>query len=337
MTDRRLGEGDVSAGAGSITIELPYRAPYSFEPIISFFRARQLDGVELVGDSFYSRTVSMDVRGTIAKGWLCVENDASRNVLVLTLSESLASVTDQVAERIRRQFDLDCDPQKVAAGIASLDQLVPGAVKPGVRLPGCFDAFETACRAVLGQQISVAAANRMAARIVEAYGDAVDTGIEGLDHAFPTAEKILELDAMSAEELSCTCCDCGRCDIPGTRLLQGDSGGAEAAFGHLGVIRSRSRTIAELARQVEEGTLRLSPDSDIAPQMEALMSTKGIGPWSANYIAMRTISYPDAFLETDVGIKHALPDMSATERLQAAEEWRPWRSYANICLWQSLE
>ena len=176
----------------------------------------------------------------------------------------------------------------------------------GVRLPGCFDPFETACRAVLGQQVTVAAANKLAARVVEAHGARVETGIEGLTHAFPTPSEVLALDPI------------------------------EDALGQLGVIRSRSRTIAEIARLLDTGELDLGPGALVSEQMERLLAVKGVGPWSANYIVMRTMSCPDAFLETDAGVRHALPDLSPREALELAEQWRPWRSYAVMSLWSSL-
>ena len=102
------------------------------------------------------------------------------------------------------------------------------------------------------------------------------------------------------------------------------------------MIKTRSRTIREVARLVVEGELDLGPGADVARQMETLLSVRGIGPWSANYIAMRALGYTDAFLEKDAGVKHALPDLTPDERLAVAERWRPWRSYANLCLWNSL-
>ena len=110
----------------------------------------------------------------------------------------------------------------------------------------------------------------------------------------------------------------------------------EDALGELGVIKTRSRTIQELARLAVEGGLDLGPGADVAHQMETLLAVRGIGPWSVNYIAMRALGYTDAFLEKDAGIKHALPDLTPAERLAAAERWRPWRAYANLCLWNSL-
>lgn len=113
-------------------------------------------------------------------------------------------------------------------------------------------------------------------------------------------------------------------------------GSVEDAFGELGVIKTRSRVIAEIARMLTEGELDLGAGAIAEEQIEALLSVKGIGPWTANYIAMRALSHPDAFLEKDAGVAHALPDMTPNQRLEAAEAWRPWRSYAVISLWNSL-
>ena len=159
---------------------------------------------------------------------------------------------------------------------------------------------------MLGQQVSVVAANKMAARIVEAFGPHVQTGIEGLDRAWPSASQIGAIDNI------------------------------EGALGPLGVIRTRSAVVAEIARMVESGDFRFDALADPAEQMNALLSVKGIGPWTANYIAMRALSYPDAFLEKDSGVAHALPEMTPKERIEAVEPCRPWRSYAVIYLWNSL-
>lgn len=349
---RKCPEGTISCGLG-------YRPPYQFEQMLDFFRIRALAGVEQVGSDYYARTVRMPIEeqqrpkrvdgdsnactdrpsayaesqpglsgGSAAEsngnsgdsgsggrgrsnaaevfGWLRVENDAAHSRLVLTMSDSLLPVLSRVVARVRLQFDTDCDPQVIHDGLASLDQVVPDANVLGTRVPGCFDPFETAMRAVLGQQVSVVAANKLAARIVEAYGTPVETGIEGLTHVSLTPQEVTSMNNI------------------------------EDAFGNLGVIKTRSRTIAEIARLLCAGELDLSAAAFAPDQIETLLAIKGIGPWSANYIAMRTLAYPDAFLETDAGIKHALPEYTPKQRLELAEQWRPWRSYANICLWNSL-
>ena len=295
--------------ADGIVVHLAYRPPYGFARLLDFFRARQLEGVEAVDDSSYARTVRLEgaaEAGGDVVGWVRVENEPEKSRLSVRISESLLPAVSQVAAYVRRQFDTDCDPMAVYEGIRTVDELVPGAAVCGTRVPGAFDSFETAVRAVLGQQISVQAANKLAARIAETYGTPVDSGVEGLRRLFPTPRDFLALDPI------------------------------EDALGELGVIKTRSRVIRELARLVVEGTLDLVPGADIERQMETLLSIKGIGPWSANYIAMRTLGYTDAFLETDAGVKHALPDLTPEQRLAAAERWRPWRAYANLCLWNSL-
>ncbi len=294
--------------ASEKTVRMGYRTPYRFDKLLAFFGRRALQGVELVDGESYARTVRLALPdGDEIRGWVRVTDDPAAQALIVTMSDSLINYESQVSERIRLQFDVGTNPQAVQEVLRSLDEVVPGAAVEGTRVPGCFDAFETACRAVLGQQVTVAAAGRFAARIVETHGSLVETGIEGLTHAFPTPAEVLALDDV------------------------------ETAFGTLGVIRSRSRTIAELARLIEAGELSLRPEADAEYQMERLLAVRGIGPWSANYLAMRTLGHPDAFMETDVGVAQALPGLAPRERRALAERWRPWRSYANVCLWNSLD
>ena len=287
--------------------QLEYRTPYCFDQLLSFFESRTMAGVEHVQDGVYARTVRLQSpNGEELTGWLKVRDDMSHNCLQLEMSESLLPARDQVLNRVKLQFDVDCDPSAVYSGLAGLDDVVVGANVAGTRLPGCFDPFETACRAVLGQQVTVAAANKLAARVVQAYGTPVQTDMPALTHVFMTPQEAAAID-----------------DI-------------ESAFGQLGVIKSRSRTIQSIARMLVSGDLDFESSANAQEQIDRLLGVKGIGPWSANYIAMRCLHYPDAFLETDAGIKHALPQYEPKERLALAEQWRPWRSYANICLWNSL-
>ena len=291
----------------AIRLRLGYRPPLRFGELLAFFRDRALAGVEVVDESSYARTVCIATPdGGEVSGWIRVEHDPAHNALVLSMSESLLPATSLLVARVRRMFDLDCDPETVSRGLAVLDAIRPGLNAIGTRLPGCFDPFETCCRAVLGQQVSVVAANKLAARIVSALGPQIRTGIEDLDRAWPSAREIAAID-----------------DIAET-------------LGPFGVIRARSAVIAEIARMAESGDLRFDALADPAEQMGRLLHVKGIGPWTANYIAMRACSYPDAFLEKDSGVAHALPDMTPKERIEAVEPCRPWRSYAVICLWNSL-
>ena len=302
---KRSRSGD--APSGIVTVRLGYRPPFRFDEVLAFFRDRALAGVEAVGESSYVRAVRLPVSdGGVSTGWVRVEDDPEKNRLVVTMNDELAPCAPQVIARVRRMFDVDCDPQAVATGLAALEEAVPGAVREGTRLPGCFDPFETACRAVLGQQVSVAAANRLAARIVEAFGHPIETGVEGIEYAWPTPADICALDSI------------------------------EDALGQLGVIKTRSRVIAAIARLLESGELDFGSGTIVEEQVQRLLAIKGVGPWTANYIAMRVLSHPDAFLESDVGVAHALPDLSPKQRLALAEAWRPWRSYAVMTLWNTL-
>lgn len=365
-----------AAEPGSFTVRLSYRPPYGFDKLLAFFRARALEGVEVIGADFYLRTARIPLPGgEAAHGWVRVQNDAGRNALSVTLSESLLPALPQVIARIRRQFDTDCDPRAIYERIASLNDAVPGAAVLGTRLPGCFDPFETAVRAVLGQQVTVTAANKLAARIVQTYGTPAELAkasacsgagkngessktSSGGEHGTPSKGEGRSDSAgghgnsgnVGRRKDGNGASEGDRTDAPGslansfpqlTHFFPTASELAaldpiEDALGTLGVIKTRSRTIAAIARLIVAGELDLSPNANATEQMERLLAIKGIGPWSANYIAMRTMSYPDAFLETDAGIKHALPDLSPKERLALAEQWRPWRSYANVSLWNSL-
>ncbi len=286
---------------------LEYRPPYRFGELLSFFRSRAIAGVELVDESSYARCVRMRLEnGEEVFGWLRVQNDAAHQALVLSMSESLLDAAPDITCRIRRMFDLDCEPQLLHEALSPLEKVRPGANVAGTRLPGCFDAFETSCRAVLGQQVSVAAANKLAARVAARLGTRVETGVEGLGLVWPTPADILALDDASN------------------------------VLGPLGVIGSRTKAIREIARMMESGELCFDTTADARVQMDVLQSVKGIGPWTANYVAMRVLSYSDAFLETDAGVAHALPELTPKERLAAVEPCRPWRSYAVIGLWNSL-
>lgn len=306
-SDLRKRRGESALPKGTIVVRLGYRPPYRFDELLAFFRDRALEGIEVVDGASYARTVRLPrADGSIAEGWLRVRNEPSRNRLMLEMSDGLVPILPSVIGRVRRMFDTDSNPDAIAKGLAPLQEVAPMAKIDGVRLPGCFDPFETACRAVLGQQISVKAANKMAVRMVRAFGAPVETGIEGLDRAWP-----------SPAELA------GRASL-------------EESLGELGVIRTRSRVIRQIAQMLAGGELDLSATTVAAEQMDELLSIKDVGSWTANYIILRTLSYPDAFLETDAGIAHALPTMTPPERLAAAERCRPWRSYAVVALWNSL-
>lgn len=294
--------------SGSITLALGYRPPYLWEEMLQFFSNRAIAGVETVKNGEYMRTVCLvNLEKRPVYGWIKVGHNPKKNVLNVTLSETLLSVLPQVLARIRHLFDLYCDPDEIYETLKVMNDIRPGLCVLGSRVPGCFNPFEMAVRAVLGQQITVKAAGTLASRIVENYGRSFETGIEGLTHIFPLPEDIVAL----GEEI-------------------------RDHFGRLGIISSRSNTIYELAKAFVQDTIDFDIPAKPEEEMKKLMSIPGIGSWTAQYIAMRAMEWPDAFLETDAGIKKALQPYTSKELLKLAEAWRPWRSYANMNLWNSL-
>ena len=223
------------------------------------------------------------------------------------LSDSLISILTQVLFRVRRLFDLYCEPVLVYEKLREMNELRAGLCVPGTRVPGCFDPFETSVRAILGQQITVKAAGTLAGRLAEHFGTPIETGMDGLNRIFPTAEDILAIGK-----------------------------GIQDRFGLLGVTTARSDCIRALAEALISGEIDLNQCADPEREMEKLQNIRGIGRWTAQYIAMRTMDWPDAFLETDAGIRHALPGRSPKELLELSERWRPWRSYATVNLWNTL-
>nr|WP_269141849.1 AlkA N-terminal domain-containing protein [Lientehia hominis] len=293
---------------GGLTLALSYRPPYLWDKILNFLADRAIKGIDLVRDGEYWRTVCLkNSSGQRIFGWLKVGHAAEKNTLLITVSLSLLPVLSQILSRIRRLFDLYCDPETVYETLNIMNEVQPGLCVPGTRVPGCFDSFEMAVRTVLGQQITVKAAGTLAGRLVAAYGKQVETGIEGLTHVFPSPEDVVTL----GENIE----DC---------------------FGVLGIIASRSRTIRALALGLVTGDLTLDPTAQPEEEMKKLLNIRGIGSWSAQYIAMRAMEWPDAFLETDAGIKKALDFRPPKEILKMAESWRPWRSYATVNLWNTL-
>jgi AraC family transcriptional regulator of adaptative response / DNA-3-methyladenine glycosylase II len=294
---------------GSITLALGYRPPYRWEQILAFLGLRSIPGVETVKGNAYFRTVHL-VTGERKHlyGWIRVSDQPQKSALSVTVSATLLPVLPQVLSRVRRLFDLYCEPDAVQEVLFCMNDIKPGLFLPGIRVPGCFDAFEMSVRAVLGQQITVKAATTLAGRFAEKFGAAIDTGIEGLAHAFPSPEVILTLEAP-----------------------------VENHLGPLGIIAARAKTILALAERFSKEAIGcgfcIQPEDEITK----LMELPGIGPWTAQYIAIRAFEWTDAFPDTDLGVKKALAPLGRKGILALAEHWRPWRAYATLCLWNSRE
>ena len=253
-----------------------------------------------VQDRFYRRTVRVKRRDREFTGVVQVGHDVDKQMLAVRLSDGLLPVCALVLERLKRLFDLAGDPAAINAALGSLAES-----RPGLRVPGSFDAFETAVRAILGQQISVAAASTLAGRLVRRWGTEFRPGSAGLTHLFPAPQAI-------------------------ARMKPGD-------LTRLGIIGRRAETLIALAQEIDSGRLLLEPGHRVEGTLRQLRAIPGIGDWTAQYIAMRALSWPDAFPHTDLGICKALGEKNPQTILKIAEQWRPWRAYATLHLWAGLE
>ena len=293
---------------GGIDLPLNYRPPFEWDQLLRFFTGRAISGVELVKGGKYFRTVRLlNKDGCYVHGEISVRQEAKKDSLTVTVSPGLLPVISQVLSRVRHLFDLRCDPLTVFEGLSPMDALGTGLRVAGLRVPGCFDPFEMAVRAVLGQQITVKAAGTLAGRFTKAFGVKMETGVQGLTHAFPTPQAILALDGPIEEHL-----------------------------GPLGITTTRAKAILGLAQAVATHTVNFDFWADPEAEIKKLMDIPGIGIWTAQYIAMRTLGWQDAFPHTDYGVKKALAPRTPKEILDLAESWRPWRGYAAINLWNSL-
>lgn len=295
------------AGYDSITLYLGYRPPYLWNGILNFLQGRAIPGVELVSDNAYHRTVTLPHNQKMYRGWITVQHAEKKNMLSVTISGTLLPVLSKVLMRVKHLFDLHCDPVEIYDKLAVMNNIKEGMCVSGTRLPGSFDAFEMAVRAVLGQQITVKAAKTLATRIASTFGTEISTPFAELTHTFPTPEDFCAL-----------------------------TGSIENHLGVLGVTGARARSILALASALRNGDLELSRNANPDIQRKKLLALPGFGPWTVQYIAMRALGWPDAFPDTDYGVKKALSGYSPKEIVELAEQWRPWRSYATIHLWNSL-
>jgi AraC family transcriptional regulator, regulatory protein of adaptative response / DNA-3-methyladenine glycosylase II len=240
------------------------------------------------------------VRLNQQQGWLVVEPVPDKNVLQVKLSLSLVPVLLPVLARVKALFDLAAEPQQISAHLGSL-----ALPHPGLRVPGAFDGFEIAVRTILGQQVSVKAATTLMGRFVECFGEPMETPFPALTHLTPTAEQVAQANIST---------------ITG-----------------LGILGTRAKSILALAQAIAERTICLIPGYAVQQTIAQLQEIPGIGPWTAHYIAMRVLADPDIFLSTDLGIRQALGETNPKRILAISTQWQPWRSYANLHLWKSLE
>jgi AraC family transcriptional regulator of adaptative response / DNA-3-methyladenine glycosylase II len=294
-SDGKLNAADTS------TLQLNYRPPYDWAGTLAFLRARTVKEVELVTGDSYARTVRLGRR----KGWIRVTHAPQRHALIVEFTHSLTPVLPALLGRLRNLFDLTARPDVIAAHLANDSVLKKSVMRnPGLRVPGAFEGFELATRAILGQQITVKAATTISCRFAETFGERFQTPFPELARLSPLAGRVARA---------------GIDDIA-----------------KLGIVSARAACILAVARAFHSGDLRL--DAGVSPEtaIDQLVALPGIGPWTAQYIAMRALRWPDAFPKEDIAVRNNLGGVTAKQAEEMSQPWRPWRSYAVLHIWQNL-
>ncbi|MBS44960.1 MAG: AraC family transcriptional regulator [Nocardioides sp.] len=304
-TEQQGDEADRTRG--TLHLRLAVRTPFAADRLLAFLAYHVVPGVEAAGPGWYARTLRLPHgAGTLLLDLAPLPEDAEPGTRVVPVRFDLADLRDTPAavERTRRLLDADCDPEAVAGHLGA-DPVVGPLVRatPGLRVPGQVDGDETALRTVVGQQVSVAGARTVLGRVVAAYGEPVPTARPGLTHLFPDAASLATADPE---------------DLP--------------------MPRARGRALVGLAQALAAGDVRLDRGPERDAVREQLLALRGIGPWTADYVAMRALAHPDVFLPTDIGVRNALAGLGHDPAtvLERTDDWRPWRSYALMHLWDTL-
>jgi AraC family transcriptional regulator of adaptative response / DNA-3-methyladenine glycosylase II len=291
-----------SRPGGPLRLRLAARRPFAAPALLDFLAARAIPGVEHVEGNIYRRTVCLNGVTTRIGVQIAKDQDA----VELSIEGVAARSLGEAVGGVRRLFDLDADPEPIAR-VLRADPLLARTIRrtPGLRVPGAWDGFELAVRAVLGQQVSVAGASTLAGRLVERFGTPLaDAGDPALTHVFPTPDAL-----------------------------------AEADVARIGMPAKRAEAIRGLARAVAIGHLVLGLGADPDASRARLLELPGFGPWTADYIAMRALREPDAFPSGDLVLRRVAAGGGKPLTPRALEvrslRWQPWRAYAAIALWRS--
>jgi AraC family transcriptional regulator of adaptative response / DNA-3-methyladenine glycosylase II len=287
-------------GEDAYAFDLAVRPPFDLAPLLAFWAARATAGVEQVVDGWYRRTAVVGGRC----GWVAIGRGRKPYTVRALISTGLGPILPAVLARLKAMLDVRADPAEIGGRLAADPLLSPlVARRPGPRMPGSFDGFECGVRAILGQQVSVRAATTLAGRLAGRFGRPHPTPHEGLTTAFPSAEEVA--DATVADLIA------------------------------LGLTSRRAVTVQALARTVADGKVRLEPGADPDQVRAGLLALPGIGDWTAEYLLLRAVGWPDAFPAGDLGLIKA-SGLTAAQLRRRAERWRPWRGYAAVLLWASL-
>ncbi len=303
---RRHPAAENLRASDALTLRLGYRPPYDFASMLAFLGGRALPGVEVVDATSYARVIAGD--GVDAPpGWLRVSTwPGGEHALKLELHAPLASRLLEIVNRLRRMFDLDADPRAIVATLSADPRLKPLLRKrPGLRLPSGWDGFEIAVRAILGQQVSVAAGRTFSSRIAQAFGVPLpaEHAAHGLLHLFPTPAALADADLAT-----------------------------------IGLTRARAETVRTISRALLDGRVDFKVERMLDDFVARWTALPGIGLWTAQYIALRALGHPDAFPAEDLVLQKAVPGggmrMTPKALTTRAEAWRPWRGYATLQLWR---
>jgi AraC family transcriptional regulator of adaptative response / DNA-3-methyladenine glycosylase II len=305
MRRRRISPRD--AGADSevegVRLALSYRPPLAWDALLAFLGARAAPTVESIQDGCYARTLSIDGHSGVIRVSRprARAESAALPVLHLDVSASLLPVLLAVSARVRRLFDLDAEPERIVSHLSSSGFGPIRGEARGLRVPGAGDSFELAIRAILGQQVSVKGASTLMSRFTEAFGAAMETDHPQLTRLAATAVRVAQA--------------------------------TPSAIAKIGLPLARATTIHTLATRVADGSLVIEPEADVRVLTRQLLDLPGIGPWTAEYIVMRAVHWPDAFPASDLVLLRSAGNLSPAKLLHAAEQWRPWRAYAAMHLW----
>jgi AraC family transcriptional regulator of adaptative response / DNA-3-methyladenine glycosylase II len=284
-----------------VLLKLGFRPPLAWQVLIEFLAGRAGSSTERVVGSRYVRTLRLGKH----RGWVAAEPVAP-NLLGVQVAPALLPVLPELRVRLRRLFDLEANPRIIDDFLRKQPGLSPLLRRTaGLRVPGALHGFELALRSVLGQQVTVKAATTIYGRFVSAFGEPIATPLAGVDAVAPGAEDIADARLQ--------------------RLID------------QGLTQKRAECVRALARAVAGGKLRLDPPADFGEVRAALLELPGIGPWTAEYIAMRALGDPDAFPHSDLGLLKAVSERQPAKLLARAEAWRPWRAYAALHLWHGLQ
>jgi len=286
----------------NLRLTLAYRPPLAWNALLAFLGRRATPGVERISSGTWSRTVSIDGRTGVIR---VREPDpgsalAGHDVVVLEADATLAPALMPLCARVKHLFDLVAEPNAIESHLTRSGFAAIGRSARGLRVPGAWDGFELAIRAVLGQQVSVAGATTLMGRLTTSFGEPF-IGDEGFTHLTPTAERLADAGVD--------------------------------AIRRIGLPAARAETIYEVSRLAADGSLSFDADADVRSTMRRFQEIRGIGPWTAEYIAMRALHWPDAFPASDLVLRKAAGNLTTAQLTRQAESWRPWRSYAAMHLW----